>query len=147
MSASKNMPALQFWNKETKAYYTVDEVISAYSANTYYKIYDGRGLGRASDAATEMWFTLKKEALITLNSGKAGEASARCQIELGSAATDYETYSGQSYAPAADGTVSGVTSVYPIITLLSDVENITIECEYNRDINKAFDELYSLVNS
>ena len=45
------------------------------------------------------------------------------------AATDYETYSGQSYAPAADGTVSGVTSVYPIITLLSDVENITIECE------------------
>lgn len=28
MSTSKNMPALQFWNKETKAYYTVDELYS-----------------------------------------------------------------------------------------------------------------------
>ncbi len=94
-----------------------------------------------------MVHTEKGSAYNSPNSGKAGEASTRCQIELGSAATDYETYSGQSYTPDDDGTVNGAASVYPIITLLSDVENITIECEYNRDINKAFDELYSLVNS
>lgn len=147
MSASENMPALQFWNKETKAYYTVDEVVSAYSTNTYYKIYDGRGLGRASDAVNQMYFTLKKEALITLNSGKPEETSAQCQIEFGSTATDYETYSGQSYTPDINATVNDVISLYPTTTLMTDTAGVIINAEYNKDLNKAFDELYSLVNS
>lgn len=147
ISASKNMPALQFWNKETKAYYTVDEVVSAYSANTYYKLYDGRGLGRASDAVDRMYFTLKKEALITLNSGKPEETSVQCQIEFGSTATDYETYSGQSYTPDNNGTVNDVISLYPITTIMTDTAGVIINAEYNKDLNKAISELYALVGN
>lgn len=147
MSASENMPALQFWNKETKASYTVDEVVSAYSTNTYYKLYDGRGLGRASDAVNRMYFTLKKEALITLNSGVSTGTTAQCQLELGSTVTDYETYSGQSYTPDNNGTVNDVISLYPTTTLMTDTAGVIINAEYNKDLNKAFDELYSLVNS
>jgi hypothetical protein len=147
ISASKNMPTLQFWNKETKAYYTVDEVVSAYSTNTYYKIYDGRALGRATDAVNQMYFALKKEALITLNSGVSTGTTAQCQLELGSTVTSYEPYQGQTYTPTADGTVSGVTSLYPSTTLMTDTEGAIISAEYNRDINKAFAELQQAIIS
>lgn len=120
ISASKNMPTLQFWNKETKAYYTVDEVVSAYSTNTYYKVYDGRALGRASDAVTQMYFTLKKEALITLNSGVSTGTTVQCQLELGSTVTTYEPYQGQTYTPTATGEVIGIANLYPTTTLITD---------------------------
>ncbi len=92
LSASANCPTLQFWNKETKQRYTVDEAVSAYSTNTYYKIYDGRALGRSSDSVRNMWFTLKIDALITLNSGYSEATSQECQIEEGSVATSYTPY-------------------------------------------------------
>ena len=40
------------------------------------------------------------------------------------------------YTPNADGTVEGVMSLYPNITLLTDTEGVIIDCEYNKDINK-----------
>lgn len=69
------------------------------------------------------------------------------QIELGSAATGYEPYDGQTYTPAADGTVSGVKSLYPTTTLMTDTEGAIIEAEYNKDINKAFAELQQAIMS
>lgn len=92
VSVSANCPTLQFWNVTTKQQYTVDDVVSAYSTNTYYKIYDGFALGKASDAVRQMWFTLKINALITLNSGNTNGTSQECQIEKGSTATAYEPY-------------------------------------------------------
>lgn len=92
VSVSANCPTLQFWNVTTKQQYTVDEAVSAYSTNTYYKIYDGFALGKASDAVRQMWFTLKINALITLNSGNTNGTSQECQIEKGSTATAYEPY-------------------------------------------------------
>lgn len=92
VSVSANCPTLQFWNVTTKQQYTVDEAVSAYSTNTYYKIYDGFALGKASDAVRQMWFTLKINALITLNSGNTNGTSQECQIEKGSTATNYEPY-------------------------------------------------------
>lgn len=126
ISASKNMPTLQFWNKETKAYYTVDEVVSAYSTNTYYKVYDGRGLGRASDAVNRMYFTLKKEALITLNSGISTGTTVQCQLELGSTVTSCEPYQGQTYTSTSDGKVSGISSIYPITNIFTDNASVAI---------------------
>lgn len=126
ISASKNMPTLQFWNKETKAYYTVDEVVSAYSTNTYYKVYDGRGLGRASDAVNRMYFTLKKEALITLNSGISTGTTVQCQLKLGSTVTSYEPYQGQTYTSTSDGKVSGISSIYPITNIFADNASVAI---------------------
>ena len=41
------------------------------------------------------------------------------------------------YTPNADGTVDGVKSLYPTTILSTDTDGVTIECEYNRDINKS----------
>lgn len=43
----------------------------------------------------------------------------------------------ETYTPNADGTVEGITSLSPTMTLLTDTEGAVIHCEYNRDTNKA----------
>ena len=45
------------------------------------------------------------------------------------------------YTPNADGTVEGVTSLYPNTTLMTDTEGVTIDCNYYKDIDKAYNEL------
>ena len=61
------------------------------------------------------------------------------QLEIGATATEYEPYiTPTEYIPTADGTVNGVTSLYPNTTLTTDTEGVIINCNYNRDINKAF---------
>lgn len=68
------------------------------------------------------------------------------QLEPGDTATDFEPpIAPVEYTPNADGTVEGVTSVYPTTVLMSDTENVVIEAEYNRDLNKAFDEVYQMI--
>ena len=66
----------------------------------------------------------------------------------------YETYKGNTFTPKADGTVEGVTSLYPYTTLLLDSDDantvanlgsVNISVEYNRDINKAFEELKNAI--
>ena len=69
------------------------------------------------------------------------------QIELGTTATDYEPYNSATFTPTADGTVNGVTSLYPNTTLMTDTDGVLIDCEYNRDINKAFAELQQAIIS
>lgn len=44
----------------------------------------------------------------------------KIQIELGSAATEYEPYQGQTYTPTATGEVTGITNLYPLTNLLTD---------------------------
>ena len=70
------------------------------------------------------------------------------QLELGTKATEYEPYIEPIPCdePTADGTVS-VTSLYPTTTLVTDTEGVVIEAEYNRDINKAFESLFNMLNS
>lgn len=41
----------------------------------------------------------------------------------------------KTYTPNEDGTVEGVTSLYPITTLSTDTDGVTIEVEYNKDID------------
>lgn len=61
------------------------------------------------------------------------------QLEIGATATEYEPYiTPTEYIPTADGTVNGVTSLYPNTTLTTDMDGVIINCKYNRDINKAF---------
>ena len=68
-------------------------------------------------------------------------------LEIGGSVTAYEAYKGTTYTPNTDGTVEGLTSISPTMTLLTDYEGITIDCEYNRDINKAFAKLEALLNN
>lgn len=86
------------------------------------------------------------------------------QLELGTTATPYTPFvpdvsaatlirdgvyetDVQEYTPNADGTVEGVTSIYPSTTLSTNTPGVLIECEYNRDINKAFTELQNAIIS
>lgn len=70
------------------------------------------------------------------------------QLELGTTATEYEPYIAPvEYPVNDDGTVEGVTSIYPTTTLLTDTAGAVIDVEYNRDINKAFAELYNAIIS
>lgn len=71
---------------------------------------------------------------------KAGATSAinnkyYLQVEAGEVASEYEAYKDVlTYTPTADGTVD-IVSVSPTMTLLTDTEGVTLEVEYNRDIN------------
>lgn len=72
------------------------------------------------------------------------------QIEHGNTATEYEPYiSPLTYTPNADGTVPGITSIYPSMTIYTEPisSGAIVECQYNRDINKAFDELKQAIIS
>ena len=70
------------------------------------------------------------------------------QIEKGKVVTDYEPYiEPVEYPVSADGTVEGVTPIYPTTTLMTDTAGAVIDCTYNRDINKAFEELYNAIIS
>lgn len=53
----------------------------------------------------------------------------------------YVPYEGKTY----NGTVESVTSIYPSTTIVTDTAGVTIEAEYNRDINKAFAELLAKI--
>lgn len=69
-------------------------------------------------------------------------------VELGDTYTGYEPVLPEvNYTPSADGTVTGVKNIYPTTTLLSDTDGVIIDVEYNRDINKAFEELQNAILS
>lgn len=60
----------------------------------------------------------------------------RLQMEQGDTASEYvECEELTTHTPNADGTVEGITSLSPTMTLLTDTEDVTVEVEYNRDIN------------
>lgn len=70
------------------------------------------------------------------------------QLELGSVATEYEEYVPyETYTPNADGSVDGVKSVSPNMTLLTNNANMAIEVEYNKDLNATFNEIMSMITS
>ena len=72
----------------------------------------------------------------------------KTMVTYADSASVYESgISEDALSIAADGTVEGVVSQAPNITLLSDKPNVVIECAYNRDVNKAFAELYQAMIS
>lgn len=68
------------------------------------------------------------------------------QFEMNSVATEYEVYkAAKTFTPSADGTVTGIKNIYPTTSLLANKDNVVIDVEYNRDINKAFEELQNAI--
>jgi hypothetical protein len=66
------------------------------------------------------------------------------QIEAGTIQTEYEPYQEPiTYPVNEDGTVEGVTSIYPTTTLLSDTAGVLIEAEYNADTKKYIDNKFA----
>ena len=84
-------------------------------------------------------FTVTRGYLYLAISGSASkviEMLETMQIEVGTTETEHEPFVKiETYPINADGTVEGVTSLYPTTTLVSDTEGIVLGVEYNRDIN------------
>lgn len=93
----------------------------------------------------------KKNCAVAITIGKNTAVSNlifKPMLEVGSKLTDFEERrTAVAYTPAADGTVTGVTSLYPTTTLMTDTASVIINAEYNRDINKAFAELQQAILS
>lgn len=71
----------------------------------------------------------------------------RPMVVYGEESGNFEPYTGAVYIPTADGTVPGVTSLSPTMTILTDTDGVTVECEYNRDTNKVIDKLVNAITS
>lgn len=55
-------------------------------------------------------------------------------VEIGSNATEYESYiEPQIISSNTDGTVSGLRSLSPNMTILSNIDGVTMDCTYNAD--------------
>lgn len=90
---------------------------------------------------------INKTVTININSGTTINETVYPQVELGVKATDYEVYLPPTeYTPSSDGTVTGVSADSEDITLMTDTAGVTVNAEYNKDINKVISELYTLVN-
>lgn len=61
-------------------------------------------------------------------------------------ATEFVDYAGgEEYTPLEDGTVAGLPSLAPNMTLLADTAGVTIDCTYNRDSNAVYAELLAKI--
>lgn len=67
----------------------------------------------------------------------------KIQLEPGKEATGFETCNGTEYTPAADGTISDLTSISPNMTILTDTAGAIVECEYNIDTKTYIDRKIS----
>lgn len=71
---------------------------------------------------------------------------SKIQLETGSTVTDYEPYVEPSrYTPDSDGHLT-VRSIYPTMILSVDSSDVTMDVEYNRDINKAIAEIKTAID-
>jgi len=87
---------------------------------------------------------------ISVKRNNNGEVSGTMypQIEIGENESEYEKYVEPiSFNVEADGKVKGIASLYPATSFITDNKNVTINCKYNKDINKAFAELQQAINS
>lgn len=73
---------------------------------------------------------------IKRHENKAVSGRVYPQIEVGEVVTSHEVYiEPVEYTPSSDGTVEGITSLSPNMTILTDTEGVIVECEYNKDTN------------
>lgn len=95
-------------------------------------------------------FTPQKDvvsAFLYISQGNEAETRVvmeKLQIEIGTA-TEYEPYKEpETVSVKQDGTAS-IIGKGEGITLMTDTEGVTITAEYNRDLNKAFAEIYQAI--
>lgn len=86
-----------------------------------------------------------KRLSLNIDAGTTVNETYYPQLELGDAATAYEPYTGATAMPAADGTVTGLPSAAPTMTLLADTAGVTIDCTYNRDTNAVYAEILAKI--
>ena len=131
---SGNLPAPFVFSEDLSQFTPTEELAAA--AVFRFKFADGTEKVIGKDYKYLLVKTgILKEIYFVNNS--QGIGTIKCQLEIGTVKTDYEPYvEPTEYTPTADGTVNGVTSLYPNTTLTTDTEGVIIDCEYNKDTNK-----------
>ncbi len=79
------------------------------------------------------------------------------QLEEGTAKTEFEPYvdeignhilvNGEEYPVNADGTVDGVQSIAPNMTMRTDTQGVALNVKYNQDTNKVIERLIQAIIS
>ncbi len=110
---------------------------------------DGVGSFSFMCTAAKPYYTWSDEQAATIHTGvylksqvAGGQSVSNVkfypQFEVGDTATEYEAPLPEAtYIPSADGTITGIKSIYPTTTFLSNKDNVVIEVEYNKDLNKS----------
>lgn len=115
----------------------------------YYRGYWGSG-------ANGFVFTLPKEvayiqlAFVGLTPAEGAEYCyySNFQIEVGTTPTAYEPYKEPQTATSdKDGTVNGLTSISPNMTLLTDTSGAVINLEYNADTKMYIDNKFAEISA
>lgn len=90
---------------------------------TYTKFQRDFGSGISVSSNGEKW----KITIRVISGYTADNLVFKPQIELGSTATPYEPYQGQTYTSTPTGEVTGITNLYPTTTLLTDNAGVVFE--------------------
>ena len=133
-------------------HYSGDYVISGYEKNTKYwiaaefRLQSGGGsVGGMSTHAdrNHHLYCEDYQALpyILITAGTTlNNVIFKPQLEVGTIETEYEKpIEPIPYSINANGTVEGVTSIYPTTTLYTDTEGVVLDVEYNVDTKKYVD--------
>ena len=139
---SGNLPAPFVFSEDLSQFTPTEEFAAA--ATFRFKLADGTEKVIGKDYKYLLVTTGILKEIYFINNSQ-GIGTIKCQLEIGTVKPDYEPYVGTDYTPNADGTVSGVTSLYPNTTLMTDTEGVIIDCECNRDINIAFAALETAI--
>ena len=124
---SGNLPAPFVFSEDLSQFTPTEELARA--ATFRFKFADGteKVIGKDYEYLLVTTGILKEIYFVNI---AEGIGTIKCQLEIGTVKTDYEPYVGTDYTPNADGTVNGITSLYPNTTLMTDTEGVIINCEY-----------------
>ncbi len=128
--------------KETVAYFYLQETTDDWvTAKSTYIITD--------NANNRITFTVEKGKQYAFYTQKQYFALIyNIQIEVGSSYTQYEPYIEPTiYDVSANGTVEGVNSIYPSVSLYTDTSGAVIDCTYYQDGRKVKENLTDMILS
>ena len=110
-----------------------DEGKSAWTSPSNLELYHGNGYSKIAQVYVES------------TGHEVGDTSLcgtyKFMLEVNDVGTDFEAFTENEYVPSTDGTVEGITSLSPNMTILTDTEGVIVECEYNKDTNKVVHKL------
>lgn len=139
----------------TKLYANIPYKLSAWKDGSRVSSVGAKSI--LSDGSVEWGFATRRDYERTITNvyiqftPEVGDTSCcgtyKTQIEYGDDYTDYEPYKEPvTCTPASDGTLE-IDSIAPTMTLFTDKSGVNIDVKYNRDLNKAFEELYQAIIS
>ena len=175
VSFEKHKNGFSFSNKVKQTYYGIGFDFKAVPFQTYYVYFEGmenisdrtflflseydadgnflqyQFPKTAADGKSKYFTTTENTAwvIISIQNKEAEKMISYSNVYVGfCASTEFEEYrEPEVYPVEADGTVKGVTSLYPTTTLYTDKPGALIMVEYNRDTTKVIEQLTNAIIS